>query len=132
MQRFKKYFMIVYSFVFACFDVSANIDNFEIGYHISIIVWCISFDTVINIGNFLYAFNYSHEVLPKIWRFVFPILILHIAVMGYLDSTVPQDVKHESTVFTIAAFVLYVFFLLPTLWANYKLGYGKRTAFKKA
>ena len=115
--------MIFYSFVFAYIMVLANIDNIEIGYNILIIRWCIIFDTIVVTGNFVYAFNYTNGKIKKIWRFVFPILILHFSLMLYLDSTIPEDVQGETTLLIIISTFFAVLTFLPTFWAHYKLAY---------
>ena len=117
--------MVLYALIFLAMAVSANSDNFEIGYNIILIIWSILLDVFIVAGNFIYAFGISNTTINKVWKYVFPIMVLDFFVFLILDTVIPKDTKNDSVVLFMVATIAATIIYFPAFWANYKLGYSK-------
>jgi tetratricopeptide (TPR) repeat protein len=75
-------------------------------------------------GNFLYSFAYITPFVRRVWRFVFPVVVLS-CVVGLIVSLYFDKSDHPtSPIAKGMALVITVALFLPSFRANFLLGYG--------
>lgn len=75
-------------------------------------------------GNLLYSFGYVTPLLRKIWKFVFPILVLQFVISGILQFYFPDPSQPAKPVVAVLATITMIALFFPTLRAHFLLGYG--------
>jgi tetratricopeptide (TPR) repeat protein len=75
-------------------------------------------------GNILYSFGWVTPLLRRIWKFVFPFVVLSFIVSGILNFYFDKhDYSLTPAVIVLTSITAAALFF-PSFWANFLLGYG--------
>ena len=115
--------MLAYTIVFGLLSILFGRDDFE-QYPMAYAALCGLLSFLIFIGNLVYSLNYVTPVIRTIWKFVFPLVVLHFIVTGVVDVRFGKNAPHNVSVLAIVAGVIAFALFLPTFRAHFLLGYG--------
>ena len=75
-------------------------------------------------GNILYSFGWVTPLLRRIWKFVFPLLVLSFVVSGILSFYFDKHDYPLTPAIIILTSITGTVLFFPSFWANFLLGYG--------
>jgi tetratricopeptide (TPR) repeat protein len=81
-------------------------------------------------GNFLYSFGYVTSLVRRVWKFVFPILVLQFITSGFLACYYPSRTPAPAPLVIAFAWIVLTILFLPTFKAHWSLGYGNLDHFR--
>jgi NhaP-type Na+/H+ or K+/H+ antiporter len=81
---------------------------------------------IIFLGNLIYSLNRINPTIRKIWKLVFPIVILQWVFSGIADSVYGTLTHDGGVVFGCIVWIIDFAFFFPTFRAHYLIGYGKK------
>jgi hypothetical protein len=127
MQTQIRPWMLAYTIIFGLLSVRFIFTEFQNEYHLVYIILEIICCGLILGGNLIYSFDFANPTIRKIWKYVFPIVVLEFVSSGIVDSIYGKygqkaDAKLLSA---IVVWVIYFAFYFPTFYAHYKISYGK-------
>ncbi len=120
-----KIFMGIYSVLFLVVSISAVYNNIENEYHFTFIIWSIILYFFANLGNIFYSLGHTSHSIQKYWRVISPLILMHLIVGGIIDQYFGQHSGKSSMFAEIIVWLIVIIIFLPTLWANFILGYKK-------
>lgn len=115
--------MAAYTIVFAVLCVLFVQDDVQLHYPLAwvavgVLVWLL-----VLAGNTIYTLRCANSGIARIWRAVFPLILLYI-----VSSCVVDEIRDPSDVPTaLLAAPIALALLWPTLLANYLISYGYRS-----
>lgn len=122
----KKKGMFVYSVVFFLLSILFISNDISNNYWWYFTTWMIIIYFFINLGNFLYSFNYRPRKIKEIWKVIFPLIVISFVISIIIDEKFGKNSsKDDSLIVYIITAILFIAFLSPVLIANFKLAYRK-------
>jgi hypothetical protein len=115
--------MDAYTIGFAALCVLFVRDDVQLHYPLAwvavgVLVWLL-----VLVGNTIYTFQCATAYIAKIWRAIFPMILLYL-----VSSCVMDEIKDPSDrPIAIVAAPIALALLWPALLANYLIGYGYRS-----
>jgi Na+-transporting NADH:ubiquinone oxidoreductase subunit NqrB len=109
--------IFVYGVVYFVLACAMEAENFNQSYPVSYVLLSMIAQTLLVGGIFLFAFEASAN-LAKLWRWLFPLLVLEFAVGIVFDATVPTDALGAAW-FVNLLFDLWV--AVPAYYFNFRL-----------
>src|SRR5262245_11684893 len=115
--------IVVYAAIFFILASSMETQNIGLGYHFVYIGTSMVAQLLVVAGIFLFALNVSEHYFT-LWRWIFPLLILELAVGLYFDLTIPADSLGGEWVSNLA---FSVWFVVPAYYFNFQIArYGSK------
>jgi len=127
MENIARPWMFAYTIVFGLLSAHFVYNDVKNQYCISFIIWDGVYYALVLGGNLIYSLDFSTFKIRKIWKFVFPIVILGFVVGGIIDSIYGRHAHNASIQMQATAWILGFVTFFPTFLAHYKIGYGKET-----
>lgn len=125
MENIAKPWMLAYTIVFGLLSVSFVHNNVENRYHIIYIIWSAIFYILVFAGNLIYSIGLLNLKIRKIWKLIFPIIILEFIFSDIVDFLYGTHVRNADESMKTIAVILDFALFFPTFWAHYKISYGK-------
>jgi hypothetical protein len=119
--------MLAYTVGFGVFSVGCIYNDVDNHYNPIFIIEDTVCFALIFIGNLIYTFNLINSKIRTIWKFIFPIVILNFIIGLVIDSTFGKDSQVGGIALSVFAWVVAFILFLPTIRAQYTIGYGKET-----
>ncbi|MEY2527394.1 MAG: hypothetical protein QOE73_2165, partial [Verrucomicrobiota bacterium] len=116
--------MLAYTIVFGLLSILFVHDDFA-QYAIAYTVVCGLMYAVIFAGNLLYSLGLATPSIRVIWKFIFPLVILHFLGTGIIDARFGKHAHESSLVFSSVLWVIGFALFFPTFRAHFWLGYGR-------
>jgi hypothetical protein len=117
--------MLAYTIAFGLLSAHFVYNNVENRYHTIFIIWTAIYYVMIFAGNLIYSLDYITPKIRKIWKFIFPIVILEFIFSLIIDTMYAKNAQNASVEVKSIAPILSFAIFFPTFWAHYKIGYGK-------
>lgn len=122
-----KKWMLVYSILFIPLSILLVVNDISNNYYWIYILWMIVSYTLMNIGNFLYTFNYNFNSIRKLWRFVFPLILITFFASMVVDNKFGKNSSpDDSLILNFITFIICLLLFFPAFLANYKLALEKK------
>ena len=115
--------MLVYTIIFGLLSIGSVRNDVWNQYHIAFIIWDAVCFGLIFTGNMIYSLDYISPIIRKLWKLIFPIVILQIISGAIEDFIYGKNINHEVASGCIAWTISFVLFI-PTIRAHYLIGYG--------
>ena len=117
--------MLVYTIFFGLLSIGFVRDNFENRYHVAYVVWTAVFYGLILTGNLIYSLDCINPTIRKIWKLVFPVIILQFVSSDIVDILYGSHAHKTSLALACIVGMIDFALFFPTFLAHYKIGYGK-------
>jgi len=117
--------MLTYSIFFGLLSIRWVHNDMENQYNLIYVIEGACVFVLILAGNLIYSFDFITSKIQKIWKFVFPIVILDFILGVVIDSIYGKHAHNASSELKSIALILLVATYSPTFLAHYKIGYGK-------
>lgn len=117
--------MLIYSICFGLLSIFFVITDIQNDYPVAFCLWSAVYHGLLFVGNLLYSFNLITQGVRKIWKGVFPLVILAFLFDNIFDIINGPHVHQEGTITIILLCLLTIFLFLPTFKAHYAIGFGK-------
>jgi hypothetical protein len=118
--------MLVYTIAFGLLSIAFVYDDVENKYNVIYVLEGIFIFLLVFIGNLIYSLDFITQKIRMIWKFAFPIIILDFVVSDIIDDIYGKHAQNKSVELMSLATLLNIALFLPTFWAHYKIGYGKK------
>ncbi len=123
----KKKWMLVYSILFIPLSILFVVNDISNNYYWIYIFWMIISYTLMNIGNFLYTFNYNLNSIRKLWKIVFPLILITFFASMVVDNKFGKNSSpDDSLILNIITFIIGLLLFFPTFLANFMLALEKK------
>jgi hypothetical protein len=118
-----KLLLLVYAGFYAIIAYGTYVDNVKIGYAAPFILYSACSQSVIAVGIVLYALQRETSV-ARIWRWLFPLLVLELCMGITMDATMPEDFSLPTHGLAWAANLLFNLWLVaPAYYFNFKIAH---------
>jgi len=122
----KKKGMFIYSIVFLLLSIIFTYNDISNNYWWYFTVWMIIIYIAINVGNFLYSINFRSRIIQKVWKVIFPLVVISLILSIIIDEKYGKNsATDDSLLVYIIAATLGLAILSPALIANFQLAYKK-------
>jgi hypothetical protein len=127
MRNVARPWMLVYTFLYGIICVFGVRDNVQRCYPIIFTIWSVLYYLLIFIGNLIYSLDAITLPVRKIWKLIFPIIIIGCILDISMSFVYGKGIRETSVQILVIGLIIYLALLFPTFWAHCKLGYGKET-----
>ncbi len=122
----KKKGMFIYSIVFLLLSIIFTYNDISNNYWWYFTVWMIIIYIAINVGNFLYSINFRSRIIQKVWKVIFPLVVISLILSIIIDEKYGKNsATDDSLLVYIITATLGLAILSPALIANFQLAYKK-------
>jgi hypothetical protein len=125
MENVARPWMFAYTIFFGLLSAHFVYNDVKNQYCISFIIWDGIYYVLVLGGNLIYSLDFSTFKIRKVWKFIFPIVVLGFVVGGIIDSIYGRHAHNSSIQMQAVVWILGFATFSPTFWAHYKIGYGK-------
>jgi hypothetical protein len=127
MRNVARPWMLVYAILYGLLSVLFVANNFWNHYYIAFIIWSGIYYALVFAGNLIFSLDAVTPKVRKVWRLVFPIIVGGYIFSVYTDLTHGRHVQNAPTDIIAIVFCISLVLRLPTFWAHYKIGYGRKS-----
>ncbi len=121
--------MLVYTIIFGLLCVMFFYNDIENEYHVAYIAWSGIAFIIVFVGNLIYSLNRATPLIRKIWKVIFPVVVLDFIVGEVIDSNFGAHAHAMPSLVDVLKWIIGFALFFPSFRAHYLLGY-KRTPTK--
>lgn len=116
--------VLAYAGFYAIIAYAIHADNIRIGYPTPFILYSAGAQCLITLGIVFVALERESGV-AKIWKWLFPLLVIDLCVGVAMDAMVPTDFSLSTHGFAwVANLLLNLWLVAPAYYFNFKIAYN--------
>jgi len=100
------------------------IHNFRL--YLAYIIWSGVAYIAVFAGNLIYSINHATPMIRKIWKIIFPVVVLDFVVGGVMDSNFGNSANTMHPLIDVLVWFIGFALFFPSFRAHYLLGYKKQ------
>jgi len=116
--------MLAYTVIFGLFSIFF-VQNDYSQYPLAYTAVCALMYAVIFAGNLLYSLGYATRPIQSLWKFVFPLVMLHFVGTGIVDARFGRHAHSATLVSSIIVWAIGLVLFFPAFRAHFLLGYSR-------
>ena len=113
--------LLAYAGFYALFAYALHADNVQVGYPAAFIVYSATAQSLVAAGIAIHALE-KKDAVARMWRWLFPLLLLEPCVGIALDMVVPQDFSFQTHGWEwLVNLLLNLWFMAPAYYYNFRV-----------